>query len=88
MKDDLNLIQIEDDLNIFVNGRRPQKKLMQPKTIQIKTMVVAPLRISIIQLIFLHIRNIIWKEREKEKNKAENNTISSGHYVLPTSPRM
>ena len=46
MEDNLNLIQIEDDLNNLVNGRQPQKIIIQPKTIQIKTMVVAPLRVT------------------------------------------
>ena len=31
-------------LHIFANGRQSQKKIIQPKTIEIKTMVVAPLR--------------------------------------------
>ena len=34
--DNLNCIQFEDDLN----------KIMQPKTIKIKSMVVAPLRVT------------------------------------------
>ena len=56
MKDDLkffekgrrqNLIQMKDDLNILANVRQPQKKIMQPKTIKIKTMVdVAPLGVT------------------------------------------
>ena len=46
MEDDLNLIQMEYDLNILANGRQPQKKIMQPKTIKIKTLVVAPLRVT------------------------------------------
>ena len=46
--------QMEDYLN-FLNGRRPQNsckakttstKIIQPKTIEIKTMVVAPLRVT------------------------------------------
>ena len=37
---------MEDDLNFLENGRQPQKKIMQPKTIKIKTMVVAPLRVT------------------------------------------
>ena len=40
---------MEDDLN-FLNDRQPffgqQKKKMQPETLQIKTMVVAPLRVT------------------------------------------
>ena len=46
MDDNLNLIQMEYDLNILANGRQPKKKIMQPKTIKIKTMVVAPLRVT------------------------------------------
>jgi hypothetical protein len=46
MNDNLNLIQMENDLNILANGRQPNKKIMQPKTIKIKTMVVAPLRVT------------------------------------------
>ena len=42
MEDDLNLFQMEDDLNILANGRQPQNKIMQPETIKIKTMVLAP----------------------------------------------
>jgi hypothetical protein len=45
-EDNLNLIQMEDYLNILANGRQPQKKIMQPKTIKIETMVVAPLRVT------------------------------------------
>ena len=36
MEDDLNLIQMEDDLNTLLNGRQPQKKIMQPKEIKLK----------------------------------------------------
>ena len=36
-EDDLNLIQIQDNVNILANGRQPEKKIMQPKTIKIKT---------------------------------------------------
>ena len=46
MEDDFNLIQMEYDLNILANGRQPQKKIMQLKTIKFKTMVVAPLRVT------------------------------------------
>ena len=42
----LNLIQMEYDLNILANRRQPKKNIMKPKTIQIKTMVVAPLRVT------------------------------------------
>ena len=45
MEDNFKFIQMEDDLNILENRRRP-KKIMQPKTIEIKTMVVAPLRVT------------------------------------------
>ena len=44
MEDDLNLIQMEYNLNILANGRQPQKNIMKPK--KIKTMVVAPLRVT------------------------------------------
>ena len=44
MEDNLNLIQMEDDITILANGNF--KKLVQPKTIKIKTMVVAPLRVT------------------------------------------
>jgi hypothetical protein len=40
MEDNLNLIQMEDNLNIL------EKKIMQPKAIKIKTMVVALLRVT------------------------------------------
>ena len=46
MEDDFNLIQLEYDLNILANGRQPQKKIMQPKTIKIETMVVALSRVT------------------------------------------
>ena len=55
MENDLNFFQneswshffqIEDDLNILVAGRQPQKKTMQPYAIDSKTMVVAPLRVT------------------------------------------
>jgi hypothetical protein len=46
MKDNLNSIQIQDNHNILENGRKPQTKIMQPKTTIIKTMVVAPLRLT------------------------------------------
>ena len=46
--------KLEDDLNILLNlttsidsnGRQSRKKIIQPKTIKIKTMVVAPLRVT------------------------------------------
>ena len=49
---------MKDDINIFENGRRPNffmsmerfkkilEKIMQPETLKIKTMVVAPLRVT------------------------------------------
>jgi hypothetical protein len=40
---------MEDDLNLFVNGRHPQKqykKTIQPERFKIKTIVVAPLRVT------------------------------------------
>jgi hypothetical protein len=37
---------MEDDLNILEKQRRQQQKIMQPKTIKINTMVVAPLRVT------------------------------------------
>ena len=68
MEDDLNIFEngrrpqliflMEDDLNFFENGRRPNfflskerfkkilEKIMQPETLKIKTMVVAPLRVT------------------------------------------
>ena len=46
MEDDLILIQMEDNLNILANGRQPQRKIMQPETIKIKTIVVAPLLVT------------------------------------------
>ena len=49
----LNFFNMEDDLNFFLNGRRPQfflkmedNKIMQPKTFKIKTIVLAPLRVT------------------------------------------
>ena len=51
MDDNLNLIQMEYNLNVLANGRQPKKKIMQPKTINIKTMVVAPLRVTLFLLI-------------------------------------
>ena len=44
--DNLNLIQMEYNLNILANRRQPKKKIMQPKTIEIKTIVVAPLCVT------------------------------------------
>ena len=46
MEDNLNLIQMEYGLYIPAIGGQPQKKIMQPKTIKFKTMVVAPLRVT------------------------------------------
>ena len=45
MKDNLNYLQIEDELTIFVNQRGSKKKMiLQPKPIKILTMIVVPLR--------------------------------------------
>ena len=57
MEDDLNFLKMEDDLNFFGYGRQPYvicqqktqknyKKIMQPETLKIKSMVVAPLRVT------------------------------------------
>ena len=46
IEDNLNLIQIKDHLHILANVRQPLKKIMQPKTIKIKTRVVARLRVT------------------------------------------
>ena len=46
MEDNLKFIQMEDDLNILEKRRRPQQKIIQPKTVESKTMVVAPLRVT------------------------------------------
>ena len=47
--------EMEDDLNFFLNGRRPHyfvnKIIKQPKTFKIETMVVAPLRVTLLLLI-------------------------------------
>ena len=49
-------LKMEDELNIFENGRRPHflkwktaknyKKIILPETLNIKTMVVAPLQVT------------------------------------------
>ena len=39
-------VQMKDDLNILANRRQPQKKIMQPETIKIKPMGVAPLQFT------------------------------------------
>ena len=46
MEDDLHFFEMIDNL-FFVNRRFKEiiKKIMQPETLQIKTMVVAPLRV-------------------------------------------
>jgi hypothetical protein len=55
MEDNLNILLNGRQPKIHSNGRRPQysskvkatsRKIMQPKIIEIKTMVVAPLRIT------------------------------------------
>ena len=44
--DNLNFIQMEYDLNILANGKQARKKIMHPKIIKIKTMVLAPLWVA------------------------------------------
>jgi hypothetical protein len=39
-------MSMEDDLDSVANGRQPQKQIMKTKTIRIKTMVEAPLRVT------------------------------------------
>ena len=54
MEDDLNFLKMEDNLIFFENGRfrffltaeEIIKKIMQPETLKIKTVVVAPLRVT------------------------------------------
>ena len=46
METTLTYLTTEENLNVLANGRKPKKKIMQPKTIKIKTMVVAPLRVT------------------------------------------
>ena len=50
MEDDHNFSKMECRLISFENGRHPQffvnKIIMQPETFKIKTMVVAPLRVT------------------------------------------
>ena len=50
MEDDLNFLKMEDDLDLFDNGlfqrKDDLKKIIQPKTIKIKTMVLATLRVT------------------------------------------
>ena len=46
MEDDLNLFQMKNNLNLLANGRQTQKKIMRPKTIRIKRMVVAAIRVT------------------------------------------
>ena len=48
MEDDLNILKMEADPILFENGRQPYFCCgkMQPKTLKIKTMVVAPLRVT------------------------------------------
>jgi hypothetical protein len=45
MEDNLNILVNEDNLN-FIQMEDNLKKIMQPKTIKIKTMVVAPLWVT------------------------------------------
>ena len=40
-------VRLEENLNVLVNGRQHKKeKKMQPKTIKIKTMVLAPVWVT------------------------------------------
>ena len=45
MEDNLNILVNGDNLN-FIQMEDDLKKIMQSKTIKIKTMVVAPLRVT------------------------------------------
>ena len=40
------VLKKEDDLNIFENGRRPQKTQCNLKQLKVKTMIVVPLRVT------------------------------------------
>ena len=46
MEDNLIFWTNEDNLNIPANRRQPQKKIMQPKPVKMKTMVVALLQVT------------------------------------------
>ena len=49
MEANLIIFLMEDSLNILVNERQPKisdKQILHPKTIEIKTMVVAQLRVA------------------------------------------
>ena len=46
IEEDLNSFKIEDNLNSLKNGIRSRCQIRQPITIKIKTMVVAPLRVT------------------------------------------
>jgi hypothetical protein len=53
MKNNLVFVLIDDQYysnglqpNILADGRQPKKKIIQPKTIKIKTIVVALLRVT------------------------------------------
>ena len=48
MEEDLHFLKMENDLKLLVNGRQPQKQYtkMQSETLKIKTLVVAPLRVT------------------------------------------
>ena len=68
--DNLNLIQMEYDLNILANGRQPKKKIMQPKRIKIKRMVVAPLRVTLYRILILSIKLLhIWLEWSSDHHR-------------------
>ena len=45
MEDGVNFLNIEDDLKYFLNGRQPHQKNNQKQS-KVKTMVVAPLRVT------------------------------------------
>ena len=48
MEDDLNLFEKGRRPNFFENRRRPQKKCNQ-KQFKVKTMVVAPIRVTLLK---------------------------------------
>ena len=46
IEDDINVFQMKGHLHILENVRQPLEKIMQPKTIKIKTRIVARLRVT------------------------------------------
>ena len=46
MEDDLNLFEKGRRPNFFENRRRPQKKQCNQKQLKVKTMVLAPFRVT------------------------------------------